>query len=176
MTGIFPPNVQEGIKKAGTASPPTEKNIADGADQGTALPSGSFAIPYLSQSGLVFYAPMQGRPGTKITAITASPKYPTSSVQIATTYLPTPKQTTTFTLSMTLSTDSHAHTVCHLFWKLLNVRLTIVGLPRSKTTGRYAKIFSSLERLKGSGIPCLAAFIVFSISPKFLLYHYVQRQ
>lgn len=113
MTQKFPANVLAGIKKAGTASPITENNIVD-AGAGPNAPSGSYAIPFLSQSGPIFYAPMQGRPGTKITAITASPKYPTSSVQIATTYLPTPKQTTTMTLSMTFSTDSHAHTVCHL--------------------------------------------------------------
>lgn len=116
MTQPFPANVKAGIQKAGTTSPPTENNVADDAGPGAGAnpPAGSFAIPYLSQSGQIFYAPMQGRPGTKITAKTASPRYPTSSVSIAKTYLPTPKQTTTMTLSMTFSTDSHAHTVCFL--------------------------------------------------------------
>ena len=112
MTGTFPANVLAGIKKAGTDSPPTENNVVKNAgDPAANIPAGSYAIPYISQSGLTFYAPMQGRPGSKITAKSASPLYPTSSVKIATTFLPTPKQTTTMTLSMTFSTDSHAHTV-----------------------------------------------------------------
>lgn len=149
MTQPFPPNVLTGIKKAGTASPPTENNVVDDPGAGANAPAGSFAIPYASQSGLTFYAPMQGRPGTKITAKTASPRYPTSSVQIASTYLPTPNQKTTMTLSMTFSTDSHAHTVCDLIgFGPLRVRLTKIGIPCGSTTRRHAEIFGSLERLR----------------------------
>lgn len=111
MTGKFPENVVAGIKKvSGTEGPPTEKpgEAAPGAD----VPSASYAIPFASQSGQIFYAPMQKRPGTKITAKTISPAYPTSSVTIAKKVLPPPVPTTTITASMTMSTDSHAHTVC----------------------------------------------------------------
>lgn len=113
MKGTFPANVEAGIKKvSGTEGPPTEK--PDGVQPGPPganIPSGSYAVPFALQTGQIFYAPMQKRPGTKITAKTISPAYPTSSVTLAKVNLPPPVQTTTFTASMTMSTDSHAHTV-----------------------------------------------------------------
>lgn len=111
MTGTFSPTVLAGIKAApGTDGPPTEK--PEGAAPGANVPSASYAIPFASQSGQIFYAPMQRRPGTKITAKTISPAYPTSSFSLAKSILPPPVPTTTITASMTMSTDSHAHTVC----------------------------------------------------------------
>lgn len=114
MNGAFPPNVKAAIEKvSGTKGPPTENNILANDKPATAsIPPGSYAIPFFEQSGLTFYAPMQKSPGTKITAKTISPPFPTSSVKIATTYLPTPTQVTTLTLSVTYSTKSRAHTVC----------------------------------------------------------------
>ena len=110
MKGTFPANVAAGIKKiSGTEGPPTEK--PNGAKPGANIPSESFAIPFASQTGQIFYAPMQKRPGSKITAKTISPAYPTSSVTLAKAILSPPVQTTTFTVSMTMSTDSHVHTV-----------------------------------------------------------------
>lgn len=118
MTGTFPPNVEAGIKKVkGTTSPPTAKDLANSPDAGApdpVAPDASYAIPFLSQTGTIMYAPMQGRPGTKITAKSISPAYPTSSVKIATTHLPPPKQITTHTLSMTISTSSRENTVHNL--------------------------------------------------------------
>ena len=115
MTGSFPPNIAAGINKVkGTTSPSTENNVADNPGAGAPdplNPSGSFQIPFPSQSGSIMYAPMQRRPGTKITAKNVSPAFPTSSVKIATTFLPTPQKITTHTLSMTLSTSSRANTV-----------------------------------------------------------------
>lgn len=117
MTGSFPPNVAAGLKNVkGTTAPSTENNVANsgaGAPDPIA-PDASYAIPFLSQKGTIMYAPMQGRPGSKITAKTATPAYPTSSVQVATTKLPPPVQITTHTLSMTASTSSHENTVFHL--------------------------------------------------------------
>lgn len=111
MTGKFADDVAAAIQEvSGTDGPPTEKpgEVAPGADAASA----SYAIPFASQSGQIFYAPMQRRPGPKITAKTISAAYPTSSVQIAKRNLPPPVPTTTITASMTMSTSSHEHTVC----------------------------------------------------------------
>ncbi|MCJ1348740.1 hypothetical protein MMC31_006973 [Peltigera leucophlebia] len=112
MTGTFPANVLAGVKKVkGTAGPPTESNVVD-PDSGSSTPEDSvYAVPFASQSGKILYAPMQGRPGSKITMKTVSPRYQTSSVQIATTFLPPPKQTTTFTKSLTISVESQENLV-----------------------------------------------------------------
>jgi hypothetical protein len=111
MKGTFPAAVLAGIQKvSGTDGPPTEKMGGNLPKTGVNAPSESFAIPFASQTGAIFYAPMQKRPGTKITAKDAKPLYPTSSVTLATGFLPTPKQTTTFTATMTISTESRAHT------------------------------------------------------------------
>ena len=135
MTGSFPPNVAAGIKKVkGTTGPSTENNVADsgaGAPDPIA-PDASYDIPFLSQTGTIMYAPMQGRPGTKITAKAARAAYPTSSVKIASTFLPPPKQVTTHTLSMTASTSSHENTVFNLILKILRAELTgLLGFPSS---------------------------------------------
>lgn len=120
MTGSFPPNVAAGIKNVkGTTGPSTEKNVANsGAGAPDSIDAASYDVPFLSQTGTIMYAPMQGRPGTKITAKTASAAYPTSSVKIANAMLPPPKQVTTHTLSMTASTSSHENTVFNLILKL----------------------------------------------------------
>lgn len=152
MKGTFAANVEAGIKKvSGTAGPPTEK--PDGVQPGPPganIPSASYAIPFASQTGEIFYAPMQKRPGTKITAKTISPAYPTSSVTLATANLPPPVQTTTFTVSMTLSTDSHAHTVRVLLRSqpVSYGLMRLPGYPSCTAKRRYAKVFRTLERLR----------------------------
>lgn len=137
MTGSFPPNVAAGIKNVkGTTAPATENNVAKngaGAPDPVA-PAGSFSVPFLSQTGTIMYAPMQGRPGSKITAKSASPAYPTSSVKIAVTFLPPPKQITTHTLSMTASTSSHENNVFNLMLKyLVGELIRSSGFPSSTT-------------------------------------------
>ncbi|KAL8957771.1 MAG: hypothetical protein Q9193_005043 [Seirophora villosa] len=112
MTGSFPANVQNGIKKvSGTNGPPSTAQDAPAAGAGAGGAEGDYAISYTAQTGLIKYAPMQTPPGTKITANKMSPRYPTSSVQIATTFLPTPKQTTTMTASQTITHSSQAFQV-----------------------------------------------------------------
>lgn len=107
MTGTFPPGVQAGIKKvSGTNGPPSTNQEAPAAAGGAQGAQGDYAVTYTAQTGLIKYAPMQIPPGTKITAKAASPRYPTSSVSIAKTFLPTPKQTTTMTASLTYSPAS----------------------------------------------------------------------
>ncbi|KAL9602906.1 MAG: hypothetical protein Q9179_002376 [Wetmoreana sp. 5 TL-2023] len=102
MTGTFPPGVQAGLSKVtGTNGPPSTNQEAPAAAGRAQGAQGDYAVTYTAQTGLIKYAPMQIPPGTKITARTASPRYPTSSVPIAKTFLPTPKQTTTMTASLT---------------------------------------------------------------------------
>lgn len=116
MTGTFPPNVQAGVKGVtGTGGPATENNVNSNA---AAVPAagqagGPYAVTYTAQTGLTKYAPMQGKPGTKITAKNPVPVYPTSSVNIAKTILPTPSQVTTMTVSATYSASSMENTVSH---------------------------------------------------------------
>ncbi|KAL8943491.1 MAG: hypothetical protein Q9216_001026 [Gyalolechia sp. 2 TL-2023] len=99
MTGSFPPEVQAGIEEvSGTDGPPSTAQDKPAAGAGA---EGDFAVTYTAQTGLIKYAPMQVPPGTKITLKSAKPRYPTSSVSIAKTFLPTPKQTTTMTASQT---------------------------------------------------------------------------
>ena len=119
MTGTFPAAVTSGLSGlSGTKGPATENNFAaagaQAAGAGGAVAAGA-TVTYTLQSGPVRYAPMQGKPGTKITAKNASPRYPSSSVSIAKTWLPTPEAVTTQTVSATYSTTSHANTVSSCF-------------------------------------------------------------
>ncbi|KAL8690792.1 MAG: hypothetical protein Q9218_003841 [Villophora microphyllina] len=107
MTGTFPPPIQASIAKISTTDGPPSSNQGAPAAAGGA--QGDYAVTYTAQTGLIKYAPMQIPPGTKITAKAASARYPTSSVPIAKTFLPTPKQTTTMTASLTVKpASSHA--------------------------------------------------------------------
>lgn len=112
MTGTFPPEVKAGLKEVtGTGGPATENNIVD--SKAAAVPADAKnPLPYSAQTGLTKYAPMQGKPGTKITAKNPTPQYPTSNVKIAKTNLPTPSQVTTVTVSATYSASSMENTVC----------------------------------------------------------------
>ncbi|MCJ1299011.1 hypothetical protein MMC08_001802 [Hypocenomyce scalaris] len=110
MTGTFPANVIAGIATiSGTAGPATENNVAQNqAAAGTQ--GGEFTVPYTLQTGLTRYAPMQPQPPTKITAQSATPQFPTSSVVIATTWLPSASEVTTFTQTATYSVSSMENT------------------------------------------------------------------
>ncbi|KAL8854993.1 MAG: hypothetical protein Q9221_000189 [Calogaya cf. arnoldii] len=99
MTGTFPPEVVKGISTvSGTDGPPSSSQEAPAAAGGA---QDGEAVSYAAQTGLIKYAPMLTPPGTKITKKAPTPRYPTSSVIIAKTFLPTPKQTTTMTASNT---------------------------------------------------------------------------
>ena len=113
MTGTFPPNVEDGIKSVtGTSGPAAQNNVNNNPNAGAGGAAG-FSVPYTLQTGLTKYAPMQGKPGTKITANKASAQYPTSSVVLAKTFLPTPVQVTTVTMSGTYAlASSIENTVC----------------------------------------------------------------
>ena len=156
MTGTFPAAVQQGLAGlTGTDGPPTENNIASNPDAGAATGAGGpYAVTYTAQTGLTKYAPMQGKPGTKITATSPTPQYHTSSVNFALTFLPTPSQVTTMTLSATYSTSSMENTVCNhprlhgsfdSYRDLANER---TGCSSPSTSERYAEISRSLEGLE----------------------------
>ena len=115
MTGTFPATVTTGLSGlSGTNGPATLNNYAaagaNAAAAGDSVVAGA-TVPYTLQTGPIRFAPMQGKPGTKITAKSASAQYPTSSVNIAQTWLPTPEAVSTQTVSATYSTSSHANTV-----------------------------------------------------------------
>ena len=111
MTGTFPLAVAEAAKAVkDTKGPDTVNNVAGPNGANPSAPSGT-GDDYWGQTGTIRYAPMQGKPGTKITAKSASRRHPTSSVQIATTFLPPAKQSKTVTASNTFSTRSMEHTV-----------------------------------------------------------------
>lgn len=111
MTGTFQPNVAAGIKSTtGTGGPATENNVKDSAKNGDG--AGGQGTPYSLQTGLTKYAPMQRKPGTKITLKTASMQYPTSAFVLAKSPLPVPSQVTTITASVTYSVASIENPVC----------------------------------------------------------------
>ena len=116
MTGSFPAAIKTAAQGVtGTAGPATQNAVvAAGGDQASVsnIPQGSYAIKYADQDGPTKYAPMQGRPGTKITAKTASARYPTSSVSYYHTFAPIPKQVTTQTMSQTFTVSSVENQVC----------------------------------------------------------------
>lgn len=130
MTGTFSPNLLHGahslaptsasseieelrIRQAGGLEPGVE-GLGVRARVGARDVDGAnpFTIPYQLQTGLTRYAPMAKKPGTSITAKTATPQYPTSSYEIATTYLPQPTVQVTISAPVTYSTSSIENTVC----------------------------------------------------------------
>ena len=120
MTGTFPAAVTTGLSGlSGTSGPATENNYNAAGGNAAGAGGGSVAagatVTYTLQTGPVRYAPMQGRPGTKITAKNASPRYPSSSVSIAKTWLPTPFAVTTQTVSATYNSPGIANTVSDCF-------------------------------------------------------------
>jgi hypothetical protein len=115
MTGTFSQTVTNGLLTvSGTTGPDTVNNVVGAAVAGTtaAAEDGVWGTPYNLQSGLTKYAPMQPVPPTAITATNTSPLWPTSSVVLASTYLPIPSIVTTLTQPQTFSVSSHANTVC----------------------------------------------------------------
>ncbi|EON66062.1 hypothetical protein W97_05305 [Coniosporium apollinis CBS 100218] len=110
VTGVFPAAVITGLKSVTTTDgPATQKDTAE------ALPApaeaGDFGVPYLEQTGIMKFAPMQKLPPTKISKKDMKPLFPSTSFQIARTWLPTPKQKTTTTQSRTYKFSSMENTV-----------------------------------------------------------------
>ena len=111
MTGTFSQTVKTGLLTIpGTTGPATVNNVVAAAG-GAAVADGVWGTPYNLQTGLTKYAPMQPVPPTAITATDTSPLWPTSSVVLASTFLPIPSVLTTLTQPQTFSVASHANTV-----------------------------------------------------------------
>ena len=116
MTGTFPPPVIASNQNiVGTDGPPAINQIAAAANpaQGGSIDQGAWGTPYNLQAGPTRYAPMQPVPPTKITKTETKALWPTSSVRIATTFLPVlgTSIVTTQTQPQTYSAASHANTV-----------------------------------------------------------------
>jgi hypothetical protein len=155
MTGSTLPAYVTAAAAAGAKVPAmvdgTSNNAA--ADPGAAdAVNGNSGIPFASQTGLMRYAPMQSVPPTKITKKDTKPLYPTSSVKIAISFLPTPSATKTQTATQTFSADSMENTVCHDTWMYVclkkkhpaNVK---TGITRARSRRRYAEVPDALEGL-----------------------------
>lgn len=116
MTGVFPAAVIVSNKNiAGVDGPAAINQIAaaNPAQGSAVIDQGAWGTPYNEQEGPTRYAPMQPIPPTKITATNTEPLWPTSSVPIATTFLPVlgASIVTTLTQPQTYSAASHANTV-----------------------------------------------------------------
>lgn len=112
MTGTFSAKVQAALKDVtGTDGPPTVNNVNDPNNAPADPAKGDFGVDYTMQTGATRYAPMQPVPPTSITKQKQTPLYPTSSVNIAKSFLPRPKQQTTVTQSQTFSVSSMENTV-----------------------------------------------------------------
>lgn len=111
MTGAWGADVKTALSKLdGTDGPATKDTTTDAAG-GAAGADGGYDVEYTMQTGPTRYAPMQPVPPTKVTAKNTKPLYPTSSVKIATTFLPIPSIQTTITQSQTFSVSSVENTV-----------------------------------------------------------------
>jgi hypothetical protein len=143
MTGTFTPDVITALGTVtGTTGPPTQLIAAAG---GTAVASAGdqFGIPYNQQTGLTKYAPMQPLPPHTITQQNTSPLWPTSSVPIATTYLPIPSVQTTITQAATWVFTSHPNTVCTLVDYVKSKLLILIkAAAQSQPTGDMQKFLN----------------------------------
>ncbi|OJJ50456.1 hypothetical protein ASPZODRAFT_126321 [Penicilliopsis zonata CBS 506.65] len=110
MTGSFSSRVQSGILSITDTDGPGNKDGTKHIDLRKRQNTGQYTVAYEYQTGLTRYAPMAKKPGTTITAKTASRQYPTSSYSLATTYLSAATIVTTLSASETYSTSSIENT------------------------------------------------------------------
>lgn len=130
MTGTFSQAVKDGLLTiSGTAGPGTVNNVAAAGAGTAAVEGGVWGTPYNLQTGPTKYAPMQPVPPKKITATNTSPLWPTSSVVLASTYLPIPSVVTTLTQPQTFTVAGHANTVS-LVVAIVILILTLDRLPQ----------------------------------------------
>lgn len=117
MTGVFTPVL---APIASTVPPPSVNNV--GAAPVAGVPAAQipdnpemYAVPFMSQTGIWRYAPMQPVPPTKIVATNTKPLFPTSAFTIAKTFLPNPTVLKTTTQVQTFIVTSRANTVGILY-------------------------------------------------------------
>lgn len=113
MTGAWTSTTIQAAAQAAAASgnSAVPANVAGGAAAAAPSAAAGTNIAFSLQTGLIKYAPMQGKPGTAITATNTAPLYPTSAWSVFTTNAPIPSQTHTVTPSVTYSASSRENTV-----------------------------------------------------------------
>ena len=112
MTASFSPALVTALKDVkGNSGPAAVDTTVKDSAAVSDVDDSEFDVEYTMQTGPTRYAPMQPVPLTKITAKTAKPQYPTSSVVIAKKKLPIPSQQTTVTQSQTHKVSSIENTV-----------------------------------------------------------------
>ncbi|KAF3037650.1 hypothetical protein E8E12_006002 [Didymella heteroderae] len=109
MTGAWGTNVK--FDDVSGTDGPAAKDPTSNAAGGAVGEDSDYAVEYTMQTGPTRYAPMQPVPPKTVTAKNTKPLYPTSSVVIATTFLPIPSIQTTITQSQTFSVSSGVNTV-----------------------------------------------------------------
>ena len=123
MTGTFPVNILNGIKKvSGTKGPSSIDQIIHAVGDEV---EGDFDVPYNKQKGLTKYAPMQPVPKTKMKEGDNTPLNPPTSVPIATTFLPPAKIETTITKEQTFEERTETNTVSSHEIYLMHPTLTL---------------------------------------------------
>lgn len=112
MTGTLP------ATSGGDVTPPApvvnfNDNINNKPDPASSIPASAaagFSVPFSEQTGPTRYAPMQMQPGSKVThKLSASRRYPTSSVSVFTTWTMQPIQVTTTTMPVTYSKSQYVN-------------------------------------------------------------------
>ena len=98
MTGTFPASILSSLHSL-------RPKHAKRAEQIAAAAKGA-QIPYPDQTGPTRYAPAPKQPGSTITAKTATPLFPSSSVKIATTFLPIAEVETTVSVPAEMTATS----------------------------------------------------------------------
>lgn len=129
MQGTFSTKVKSGLPVSDTGARDTVNQVANNpAGSGGDAGNDGFNVPYNEQTGLTRMAPMMSVPPTKITKKNTQPLFPTSSVSIATTYLPIATVATTITQSNTHSVQQVENTVRspHFLWVKVSQWLTIL--------------------------------------------------
>src|ERR1700710_797279 len=97
MTGTFYPAVYQGVSWLGAVvNGPGPTQLASGEPLSDALDP--WDVPLAQQTGPIAYAPMQRLPGTKITAVAHTPRWPSSEWSVAKSMMtPNTKQVETMT-------------------------------------------------------------------------------
>lgn len=115
MTGELEPEYANAAEGLGTTGPENVNNVANAGVEEPAgddgPPASLFEIQFGEQTGLTRYAPMQPIAPTKITKKEASRMHPTSSYDVAKTFLPPASIQTTVTQKQTNTVKSIENTV-----------------------------------------------------------------
>ncbi|VVT55016.1 uncharacterized protein SAPINGB_P004377 [Magnusiomyces paraingens] len=108
-----------------STSPPNDEisySTTTAATDSMLDPDTAYTIPYTMQTGIYRYAPMQRQPVSKVTMkLSASRRYPTTSVSLFTTWTLQPDAVTTTTASITYSTTQAVN------WATPAPQPTVVG-------------------------------------------------